>query len=458
MKKQFILAVSLLSVIAYGQMGVNTATPKTTMDINAKRDASGNITDNNQLIGLQAPRLTLGELTANTANYASDQKGALIYITNISTGTAIGQRANIDAEGYYYFDGNVWQKSKGSSTNNNIYNTNGTLTSNRILTIDGKSLEFVGSDQKTSFTSNGYLYQMGLSSSSSKNASMAVIAADGNSNGSASRMDIQAFPEGDTQIYSSGDTTGLSLATSFTNASTPIKFSTTPGGNTASQQRMIITGDGNVGIGTGSPVQKFEVHTGGTTAAPVTGFRLNDGTQAAGKVITSDASGVGNWQYPRLARIIGVLGAGVNLSFANNPAAAYTGSSIVLPPGKWQVYATMIFSLGVNSCTLTTTDWIWLKTTFSDSNATSAPSSDIIGNTLISGLFSGPKSSAILYKYDNLGGSVIINNTTATNKTYYYWINSAIADRPSPTGTCTSFEAFGGSTSAENNIIAVAVF
>ena len=456
MKKTYIIAASLFSVIAYGQVGVNTETPKTTMDITAKRDTSGTITDNNQLIGLQAPRLTRGELTANTATYALDQKGALIYITDISTGTAIGQRAQIDAEGYYYFDGAVWQKSK--NINNNIYNINGTLTSNRTLTIDGKSLEFVGSDQKTLFTSNGSLQQIGLPSSTSKNASIAVIAADGNVNASVSRLDIQALPEGDTKITSSGEATGLALSTSFTNASAPITFSTTPGGNTTSEQRMIITGAGNVGIGTGSPAQKFEIHTGGTVSAPVTGFRLNDGTQATGKVITADANGVGNWQYPRVTRLVGTLGAGASVNFASYPTAAYTGSTIVLPPGKWQVSAAMIFSLGVTTCTLTATDWVWLKTTFSDSSTSATPSPDIIGSTLISCLFSGPKSSSISFKYDNVSGSVIINNTSSTNKTYYYWVHSGISDRPAPTGTCTSFQAFGGTSLSENNIIAIPLY
>lgn len=80
------------------------------MDVSAKRDNSGVITDNTQTYGLQAPRLTRAELTANTASYGSDQRGALIYITDVTGGDATGQRINVTAIGYYYFDGNVWQR------------------------------------------------------------------------------------------------------------------------------------------------------------------------------------------------------------------------------------------------------------------------------------------------------------------------------------------------------------
>ncbi|MFP3681432.1 hypothetical protein SB725_30595, partial [Pseudomonas sp. SIMBA_041] len=92
-------------ITAYAQVGLNTENPKSTMDVSAKRNAAGLLTDNAQLIGLQAPRLTRTELTANIATYGTNQKGALIYITDISGGDTSGQRANIDTIGYYYFDG-----------------------------------------------------------------------------------------------------------------------------------------------------------------------------------------------------------------------------------------------------------------------------------------------------------------------------------------------------------------
>jgi hypothetical protein len=34
----------------------------------------------------------------------------LVYITDVTGGTAAGQRANIIDTGYYYFDGTIWMK------------------------------------------------------------------------------------------------------------------------------------------------------------------------------------------------------------------------------------------------------------------------------------------------------------------------------------------------------------
>ncbi|EFK33659.1 Uncharacterised protein [Chryseobacterium gleum] len=111
MKTKFTqLTAILVSGLSFAQVGINTTSPKTTLDVSATRDTSGVITNNTQTFGLQAPRLTRAELTANTATYGSNQTGALIYITDITGGDTAGQRVNITAMGYYYFDGTVWQR------------------------------------------------------------------------------------------------------------------------------------------------------------------------------------------------------------------------------------------------------------------------------------------------------------------------------------------------------------
>jgi hypothetical protein len=63
-----------------------------------------------------------------------------------------------------------------------------------------------------------------------------------------------------------------------------LRMTTTGPGNT------ILTRDsGNVGIGTTSPGAKLEVNGN---------VRINDGTQAAGSVLTSDQNGFASWQPP----------------------------------------------------------------------------------------------------------------------------------------------------------------
>ena len=107
------LAFSMLSAIASAQearVGINTTTPKTTLDVSGKLNTAGTAIDPADMTGLQAPRLTRAELSAKVNAYGTDQKGALVYITDVSGGNTLAQRANINAEGYYYFDGSFWQK------------------------------------------------------------------------------------------------------------------------------------------------------------------------------------------------------------------------------------------------------------------------------------------------------------------------------------------------------------
>ena len=98
-----------------GRVGINTTDPKTTFDVNGKIDSSGKLLTTD-ITGMQAPRLTRAELAAKgNALYGADQKGALVYITDVTAGDALTQRINITAAGYYYFDGAVWQKMASAS-------------------------------------------------------------------------------------------------------------------------------------------------------------------------------------------------------------------------------------------------------------------------------------------------------------------------------------------------------
>ncbi len=105
----FVFAIPIFLFGQEGRVGINTTDPKTTFDVNGKIDGSGNLLTTD-ITGMQAPRLTRAELTSkgNTL-YGTDQKGALIYVTDITGGNSLSQRINITAAGYYYFDGSVWQ-------------------------------------------------------------------------------------------------------------------------------------------------------------------------------------------------------------------------------------------------------------------------------------------------------------------------------------------------------------
>jgi hypothetical protein len=65
------------------------------------------------------------------------------------------------------------------------------------------------------------------------------------------------------------------------------------GSPNAAQQAndFIVTPSGNVGLGTTTPTVKLELNNGTTNGA----IKIVDGTQGAGRVLTSDASGVATW-------------------------------------------------------------------------------------------------------------------------------------------------------------------
>ncbi|WP_223609335.1 hypothetical protein [Chryseobacterium sp. OSA05B] len=79
----------------------------------------------------------------------------LLYVDNISTGTQTGIAVNIDATGYYYYNGTVWTKlSTSAGIPSNIYNTDGLLTGNRIVTQGSNTLAFIGT-ANNSFSVDG---------------------------------------------------------------------------------------------------------------------------------------------------------------------------------------------------------------------------------------------------------------------------------------------------------------
>ena len=248
---------------------------------------------------------------------------------------------------------------------------------------------------------------------------------------------------------------------------------TTGSAHTNAQQLndFTVTAAGNVGIGKIAPSTKLHITTGGTAATPnPSGFRLEDGNQNKNLVLTSDTNGVGTWKPVAATRIVGTLGAGVDVPFIT-AGGVYrkTGSYIDLPSGKWEVRVTMLMPVGGLSSdplpgggTMTVNDWVWLKTTFSTATTTtivdSDISSDIEGASLVSNLFFGPKLVSGEPKFNMLNGSVIINNTSTASKRYYYYAgNTDSQEYTTGSGKATKFYVFGGWEWGENSITALKV-
>ncbi|RNA60486.1 hypothetical protein D1631_18515 [Chryseobacterium nematophagum] len=140
MKKTNLLLCALFGVLAYGQVGVNTSSPKATLDIMPKT------TDGSAPEGVKVPIMTGDALFSAISSgvYGMDQHGTMVYVTPVAEESKqTGQTALVNDYGFYYFDGydNQWRKMGSAGT---IYRTDGILTGPRHMTMDGNNLGFTG--------------------------------------------------------------------------------------------------------------------------------------------------------------------------------------------------------------------------------------------------------------------------------------------------------------------------
>ena len=100
-------AVSLKSQVTIGSLDP----PKATLDVVAAK------TDGTTAEGIIAPRLTLAQLKSADAQYTSNQKGAIVFVTD-TTGTTKTKTAAVAAVGYYFFDETKWQPFASNNSSN----------------------------------------------------------------------------------------------------------------------------------------------------------------------------------------------------------------------------------------------------------------------------------------------------------------------------------------------------
>lgn len=92
--------------------------------------------------------------------------------------------------------------------------------------------------------------------------------------------------------------------------------------DSASIEKMVVLGNGNVGIATSIPSEKLHI---------IGSIRMVDGNQAAGKVLTSDANGVATWTTPAGG---GVTGSGtLNYITKWTPSGTALGDSLIFDNG-----------------------------------------------------------------------------------------------------------------------------
>lgn len=241
-KKIYTGIALVLSTFAFGQAGIGTTTPQATLDV------VGKPLETSSLDGIIAPRMEGAQLRSKA--YTVSQTGALVYVTLADTAPA-GQTEDVTASGYYYFNGTKWL-SVNAGDIANIYNSDGALTNDRTLDINGHSLSFESSIRSTKWDDDG---RMRIETTDP--GADAVLGFHG---GNDTSLYIQQWDGGNAAITASGNTSELSFSTHYTANSAPITFSTSPGGNTMGEPRMKITGEGNVGIDANVPTEKLDVN------------------------------------------------------------------------------------------------------------------------------------------------------------------------------------------------------
>lgn len=98
-----ILLFIVLSFVnhSFSQVGINNITPKATLHV------SSDLTTIDTPDGIIAPILTKQQLIDKSDIYTTEQKGAILYVTNTNE-LSDATTEKVTHEGYYYFDGNQW--------------------------------------------------------------------------------------------------------------------------------------------------------------------------------------------------------------------------------------------------------------------------------------------------------------------------------------------------------------
>ncbi len=147
--KYFLLVGMSCASLAFsqtkGSVGINTNTPKSTLDVNGNNNSSPT-----EIIGLQIPRTTRAEITAKNSLYGNNQIGAMIYVTDITGGDAdkSSPRKYMTKTGVYQLTNTIngleWWRIFAIDEAEHMYKDDGTLTGNRTVTQEDKTLTFTG--------------------------------------------------------------------------------------------------------------------------------------------------------------------------------------------------------------------------------------------------------------------------------------------------------------------------
>ena len=374
MKKSFFVTAIIAGNFIFGQVGINNESPKATLDVTAKTTTPATAE------GIIAPRLTGDQIQGKDAKYLAEQTGTIIYATSAVTGTPAGKTINITEAGYYYFDGLIWQKhgiepwnvqgtnsTKASANDQNIYQMGkvaiGTGADINALPYAALTIQ----NNRTGVGSGAYDDVNIIAFHDSSDPSLQLVRSRAASPIQAGDLmgHVSFRPFGSQGVDNSTAIKGFFVSGTAAEINDPNSsvFKTNMGIYTSNKLAVTIDEDGDVGIGTGlrdgSPndtpftdIQNNKLSVKASNGVG-TGFRLVDGSEGAGKVLVSDASGNASWALPASVPPLTINStAGVNTNVDTSVMAmTYTGASaVVTVPGQYMITTRYIADKGPRGC------------------------------------------------------------------------------------------------------------
>ncbi|MDE3235649.1 MAG: hypothetical protein KGO81_06825 [Bacteroidota bacterium] len=484
MKKLITCFTLLIAFSSYSQVGIGTNSP----DPSAKLD----VTSTNK--GFLPPRVAL--TATNAAGPITNPATGLLVYNTATAGTA----PNNVVPGYYYNSGTpsspVWQLlitqnsviANGTTQQTANFNISGTGTIGGDATIHGLTIG-LGPGAASNNTALGYNalsasasggnYNTAIGNSAlfsnvgSINTAVGVYALHSNTTGSANTAigsnalqsniagtDITSI--GYRSLQASTGTANTATGSSSLYQNTSGNYNTAFGayslysnatGNyiTALGYQATVAGDGltnataigaNAVVAASNTIQLGDgnitsVKTSGKLTTGAVTYPNTDGT--SGQILTTNGSGQIAWatNVAVTPAVIGTLApsgqyVSPSTTAGNSTSNTYLNTSITLPPGKWSVQGNFL----LNS-TSSSTSW-WARIGLSTSNTSfTTDATNFPYSTLISGYCPAGN-------FGMANGTIIVNNTSGANKTYYLW-----------SGVCTSS---GGSGSVSLNSLGSAAW
>lgn len=345
--KQFYSLIALCTTVALtkAQVGINTTTPHATLDV-------AGTTDPGMKDGLLPPKLSKQQLAAKDSGiYGSDQIGAIVYVTDIlpPTGStpSMAQVGSIHNTGYHYFTGLQWV-----AISTNLYNSDGSISGNRVVTQDAYTLAFTASSVNgfsidgTTFSIDAANHRTGLGTASpetrfhvvstipSSNRYNLIDATAGNNQyGIVALRNTSALATGNYSLLgftNSGPSSGganwalgsVRTGSTLTNGSEEDFYIGNSTGGGLIERMRINPITGNVGIGTSSATNKL--HINATNPVRLEGLQTASGTAGSLTVNSTGVVQLKNSASISTARGTGIVTITTNNTFVNTTVSAKT--------------------------------------------------------------------------------------------------------------------------------------